>query len=125
MESEAFRDSVLLASGAMAHRMHGPPVPVKEDGVGQIVLGAEMLDGERKPTGKQESFEGAARRSIYVQVRRTRPLAVLESFDIATNTPNCTVRNFSNVAKAREILGWTPAVELPEGLRRTVADFLN
>jgi hypothetical protein len=33
------------------------------------------------------------RRSLYVQVRRSRPLAVLETFDLPAMTPNCTARN--------------------------------
>ncbi|EMI21826.1 protein containing DUF1549 [Rhodopirellula maiorica SM1] len=98
LESEAIRDAMIAATSVMTSEMHGPPVPVKEDAVGQIVLGQEMLDGERKPTGKEDDFEGVSRRSVYVQVRRSRPLAVLETFDIATVSPNCTERNFSNVA---------------------------
>lgn len=98
LESEAIRDAVLLASGVMTDTMHGPPVPVKEDAVGQIVLGEQKLDGERKPIEEDLDFEGISRRSIYVQVRRSRPLAVLEAFDIASVVPNCTQRNFSNVA---------------------------
>jgi hypothetical protein len=98
LESEAIRDAVLCASGVLLDRVHGPPVPVKEDAVGQIVLGKEMLDGERKPSGEDKQFAGAVRRSIYVQVRRSRPLAVLETFDLATTVPNCTLRNYSNVA---------------------------
>lgn len=98
LESEAIRDSILSASGVMLNQLHGPPVPVKEDAVGQIVLGKEMLDGERKPNGEREALDGVSRRSVYVQVRRSRPLAVLETFDIATVSPNCANRNFSNVA---------------------------
>jgi mono/diheme cytochrome c family protein len=98
LESEAVRDSILAVSGVLSSEMDGPPVPVKEDGVGQIVLGKEMLDGERKPTGADPGLPGAARRSLYVQVRRTRPLATLETFDIATPSPNCLQRSFSNVA---------------------------
>ncbi|GAA4470819.1 DUF1553 domain-containing protein [Novipirellula rosea] len=98
LESEAIRDAMIAATGVMTSEMHGPPVPVKEDAVGQIVLGKEKLDGERKPTGEDNDFEGVSRRSVYVQVRRSRPLAVLETFDIATVSPNCTERNFSNVA---------------------------
>ncbi len=98
LESEAIRDAVLLASGVMADTMHGPPIPVKEDAVGQIVLGEQKLDGERKPIAGEENIDGISRRSIYIQVRRSRPLAVLEAFDIANVVPNCTQRNFSNVA---------------------------
>ncbi|WP_417736374.1 DUF1553 domain-containing protein [Rosistilla oblonga] len=98
LESEAIRDAMLVANGTITNRLHGPPVPVKEDAVGQVVLGKEMLDGERKPTGKSQLGEEAGRRSVYVQVRRSRPLGVLETFDLATVAPNCTIRNYSNVA---------------------------
>lgn len=98
LESEAIRDSILAVSGMLVNRMGGAPVPVKEDAVGQIVLGKQKLDGERKPTPGNNLGAQAERRSVYIQVRRSRPLAVLESFDIATTTPNCTRRSSSNVA---------------------------
>ena len=78
--------------------MYGPPVPVMEDAVGQIVIGIEFLDGERKPTKTIPLNGEEYRRSLYIQVRRSRPLAVLETFDLATVSPNCTQRSFSNVA---------------------------
>ena len=98
LESEAIRDSLLRTSGQYVNKMLGPPIPVKEDGVGQVVLGKQKLDGERKPQPGNKLGSEAERRSLYVQVRRTRPLAFLETFDIATNAPNCTVRSDSNVA---------------------------
>lgn len=98
IESEAVRDAILFVSGNLSQKMYGPPVPVMEDAVGQIVVGIEFLDGERKPT-KTISLNGEQyRRSLYIQVRRSRPLAVLETFDLATVSPNCTQRSFSNVA---------------------------
>ncbi|QDV86897.1 DUF1553 domain-containing protein [Planctomycetes bacterium TBK1r] len=123
LESEAIRDAVLAASGALIHHMHGPPVPVKEDAVGQIVLGKEMLDGERKPKGEQANFDGVARRSVYVQVRRSRPLAVLETFDIAGVVPNCTSRNYSNVAPQSLLLMNSPfAIDHADQLAGHVID---
>ena len=98
IESEIFRDAVLAVSGRYNSRMFGPPIPVMEDGVGQIVLGKEDLDGERKPRATSGLGADEHRRSVYVQVRRSRPLAVLETFDIATVAPNCTKRPASNVA---------------------------
>ena len=98
LESEAFRDSVLMVSGLYNNKMHGPVIPVMEDGVGQIVIGIEDLDGERKPRAANGLGGEEHRRSIYVEVRRSRPLAVLAAFDIATTTPNCTQRASSNVA---------------------------
>lgn len=98
LESEVVRDAVLDISGQLNRQMFGAPVPVMEDGVGQIVIGREMLDGERKPQKGGGLGGQEARRSLYVQVRRTRPLAVLETFDAPRMTPNCTERNASNVA---------------------------
>lgn len=98
LESESIRDSVLAVSGMFVNKMFGPPIPVKEDGVGQIVLGKQKLDGERKPQPGNKLGAEAERRSVYIQVRRSRPLAVLESFDVATVSPNCTQRHRSNVA---------------------------
>ncbi|GIT28028.1 MAG: hypothetical protein Ct9H300mP1_00740 [Planctomycetaceae bacterium] len=98
LESEALRDAILAISGSMNSGMFGQPVSVMEDAVGQIVLGKKNLDGERKPT-KTIDLEGEQfRRSLYVQVRRTRPLGVLETFDVPVMTPNCSKGPSSNVA---------------------------
>ncbi|MEX0817971.1 MAG: PSD1 and planctomycete cytochrome C domain-containing protein [Pirellulaceae bacterium] len=98
LESEAVRDALLTVSDKLNAKLFGPPVPVMEDEVGQIVIGKENLDGERKP-GQTVPLHGEEfRRSTYVQVRRSRPLEVLETFDNPTMTPNCEQRNASNVA---------------------------
>ena len=98
LESEAVRDSMLWISDELVPELFGPPVSVKEDSVGQIVVGKEMLDGERKPTGGDNATKNAFRRSLYIQVRRSRPLAVLETFDLPIVSPNCELRVASNVA---------------------------
>lgn len=121
LESEAIRDAMLVANGSIVNRLHGPPVPVKEDAVGQIVLGKEMLDGERKPTGKDQLGDDASRRSVYVQVRRSRPLGVLETFDLATVAPNCTSRSYSNVAtQALLLMNSTFVIDQADQLAETV-----
>ena len=98
LESEAVRDALLTISDKLNRNLFGPPVPVMEDEVGQIVIGKENLDGERKP-GQTVPLHGEEfRRSAYVQVRRSRPLGVLETFDNPAMTPNCEQRNASNVA---------------------------
>lgn len=98
LESEAVRDALLAISGKLNLTLYGPPVPVMEDEVGQIVIGKENLDGERKP-GQSIPLQGAEfRRSAYVQVRRSRPLGVLETFDNPAMVPNCEQRGVSNVA---------------------------
>ncbi|HET6883626.1 MAG TPA: DUF1553 domain-containing protein, partial [Pirellulales bacterium] len=98
LESEVVRDAVLSISGRRQDKMFGPPVPVMEDEVGQIVVGRENLDGERKPTGASSLGGEEYRRSMYVEVRRSRPLGMLETFDAPVMSPNCDCRNFSTVA---------------------------
>lgn len=98
LESEVVRDAILSISGRRNDKLFGPPVPVMEDEVGQIVIGRENLDGERKPTGPVSLGGEEYRRSLYVQVRRSRPLGMLETFDAPIMSPNCDCRNFSTVA---------------------------
>ncbi|HQU41247.1 MAG TPA: DUF1549 domain-containing protein [Pirellulales bacterium] len=98
LESEAVRDAILSIGGQRHDKMFGPPVPVMEDEVGQIVIGRENLDGERKPTGPVSLGGEEYRRSLYVQMRRSRPLGMLETFDAPVMSPNCECRNVSTVA---------------------------
>ncbi len=97
LEAETLRDLTLTASGQMVHEAYGPPVPVMADRVGRWVLGIENLNAGRPgdviPLGKQEF-----RRSVFVQVRRSRRLAVLDSFDWPRMDPNCDQRRSSTVA---------------------------
>ena len=83
LEAEIVRDRILATSGEMNHQMHGPPVSVQADDVGQIVVAA-----------------GAAgkRRSVYVQVRRTMPVSMLRQFDMPDIKVNCDKRASSTVA---------------------------
>ena len=99
LEAETIRDSLLALSGYLTHKMFGPPVPVSPDMVGQIVVAVDTRDVASRPTGKviplgTEEF----RRTIYVQVRRSMPLGMLEPFDLPTLNPNCARRANSTVA---------------------------
>jgi len=98
LDAETLRDSLLSVTGQLTPKLFGPPVPVMEDAVGQIIIGQENLDGERKPGAVIPLHGEEYRRSIYVQVRRSRPLGVLATFDAPEMSPNCTQRNFSTVA---------------------------
>ena len=98
LEAEVIRDAMLAVADKLNTKMFGPPVPVMEDAVGQIVLGKENLDGERKPTKKVDLGGEEFRRSIYVQVRRTRTLSLFETFDAPEMSPNCERRDASTVA---------------------------
>ncbi|MES2791069.1 MAG: PSD1 and planctomycete cytochrome C domain-containing protein [Planctomycetota bacterium] len=95
LEAEAVRDTILAVNGKLNLRQFGSAVPVMEDDVGQIVVGIENKNGENRP-GPIIPMQGEEyRRSVYVQVRRSRPLAMLDTFDLPTLDPNCTSRNVS------------------------------
>jgi hypothetical protein len=99
LEAEAMRDAILAASGKLSTKMFGPPVPVAPDDVGQVVLGADTRDTAGRPTGRNVSLgEDEFRRSVYIQVRRTLPLSLMEAFDAPTLVPNCELRTTSTVA---------------------------
>ena len=93
LDAEAVRDRVLATSGVLNDRMFGPPVPVKEDSVGQIVVGVDVPADAEAPVGHD-----AFRRSVYVQVRRSQPLAMLHAFDQPVMETNCERRVVSTVA---------------------------
>jgi mono/diheme cytochrome c family protein len=93
LDAETLRDRILAASGTLSPRVFGPPVPVKEDGVGQVVVGVDAPAGGEPPVGHE-----AFRRSIYVQVRRSQPLAMLQVFDAPVMETNCDRRVSSTVA---------------------------
>ena len=97
LEAETLRDSVLSISGKLNRKRFGPPVPVMADRVGQFVIGKENVNAGRPGATidmKGEEF----RRSVYVQVRRSRPLAMLDAFDAPRMSPNCESRPSSTVA---------------------------
>src|SRR5437773_10524516 len=98
LEAEALRDSILAVTGKLNDTMFGPPVPIMEDEVGQFVVGIENKNGENRPGPIIPLHGEEFRRSVYVQVRRTRPLGVLETFDAAAVDPNCENRTASTVA---------------------------
>ncbi|MEC9097217.1 MAG: DUF1553 domain-containing protein, partial [Planctomycetota bacterium] len=96
MESEVVRDAILAVSGMLDQQMEGQAIPVMADRTGQWVIGKENLNAGRP--GPVIDMEGQQyRRSLYVQVRRSRPLAVLEPFDLPALAPNCTKRPSSTV----------------------------
>ncbi len=97
LDAESFRDAILSVSGTLRKKMAGPPVPIMADRVGRWVLGIENLNAGRP--GKVIPLKGEDyRRSLYVQARRSRPLAVLSTFDWPRMAPNCQQRHASTVA---------------------------
>lgn len=97
LDAETLRDSILVVNGTLNVRRFGPPVPVMADRVGQFVIGIENLNAGR-PGAVLDMKGEDLRRSVFVQVRRSRPLGTLSTFDMAMPEPNCTIRSSSTVA---------------------------
>jgi hypothetical protein len=111
LEAETIRDALLALSGRLSNKASGPPVPVTPDDVGQIIVGIDTRDSAGRPSGKvvplgDEEF----RRSIYVQVRRSTPLGMLEPFDVPVMSPNCQQRASSTVAPQSLLMMNSPFV---------------
>src|SRR5207237_6020917 len=82
LEAEAVRDSMLAATDRLNLKMLGSPVPVTVDEVGQTIVGLDNRDSAGRPVAKRAVLGGEEfRRSVYVQVRRSLPLSMLETFD--------------------------------------------
>ena len=72
LEAEMLRDRMLAASGQLDRKQFGPAVPVVDDFVGQVVVKDEL-----------------PRRSVYLEVRRSKPVSFLTAFDAPVMTLNC------------------------------------
>lgn len=81
LEAEAIRDRLLSVSGVLDATPFGPPVAIAPDDAGQIVVTNDV-----------------PRRSVYLQVRRTQPVAILTAFDAPVMDVNCERRPSSTVA---------------------------
>jgi Protein of unknown function (DUF1553)/Protein of unknown function (DUF1549) len=72
LEAEEIRDVILHLSGRLGETLYGPSVPVAEDAVGHVL-----------------PENDSARRSLYLQSRRTKPVSLLATFDFPTMAVNC------------------------------------
>jgi hypothetical protein len=97
LEAEAIRDAILEISGSRSQAMSGPAATVNPDEVGQVIIGKATRDGNGILVAKPDTGEDQFRRSIYIQVRRSMPLGMLEPFDVASTAPNCERRTSSTV----------------------------
>lgn len=82
LEGEVVRDSMLAASGKLNLQMAGVPAPVQPQGDGSVIT-ADDANGNR--------------RSIYLIVRRSQHLTMLDLFDTPLMEVNCPERNTSTV----------------------------
>lgn len=83
LEAEALRDAILHVSGTLNPQSFGPPVPMVRQPDGEVTVPADA---------------SGRRRSIYLQVRRSQPLTLLQVFDQPVLETNCTRRGNSTVA---------------------------
>lgn len=121
LQSETLRDAMLSIGGQLVLAMHGPPMPVNPDDVGQFILGKATRDGNGILVAKPDASRDAFRRSIYTQVRRSMPLGILEPFDPAAMAPNCDRRNNSTVAtQSLMMMNNSTVLELSEHFARRV-----
>jgi Protein of unknown function (DUF1553)/Protein of unknown function (DUF1549)/Planctomycete cytochrome C len=78
LDAEAIRDAMLTVTGELDHRQGGLYVPTDLINSGEVVI--------------NESAAGAARRSVYLQQRRTQIASFLEVFDAPSIVTTCTRR---------------------------------
>jgi mono/diheme cytochrome c family protein len=83
LDAEAVRDAMLAASGELDERPGGPYVPTERTAAGEVVVGEEV--------------EGARRRSIYLQQRRTQVMSLLDVFDAPSIVTTCTKRSVTTM----------------------------
>jgi hypothetical protein len=83
LDAEAMRDTILSVSGNLNLQTYGPPVPMQHHGSGEVTTPADASGN---------------RRSIYLQVRRSQPLTLLQVFDQPVMETNCTRRGVSTVS---------------------------
>ena len=83
LDAEAIRDAMLHVSGELDARAGGPYVPSKRSPTGTIEIA--------------ETADGAFRRSIYLQQRRTQVVTFLQLFDSPSVVTTCGKRTPSTV----------------------------
>ncbi len=99
LDAESLRDSILAVAGKLNLTAGGPPVAVARHPGGQVVTGVEELNPNSEVIAVKPLGEAAFRRSVYMEQRRSRPLTVLETFDLPAMSPNCEVRPTTTVAQ--------------------------
>jgi hypothetical protein len=83
LDAEALRDGLLAVSGELDGRMGGPYVPTRRRSDGRVDV--------------DEQQNGARRRAVYLQQRRTQVATLLELFDAPAMASNCSARTTSTV----------------------------
>ena len=86
LTAEEVRDSILEANGTLNRKMFGPPI--------YPPLPAEVLATASNPSAAwgKSSPEDAARRSVYIKVKRSLRVPLLANFDAPDTDSSCAVR---------------------------------
>lgn len=95
LEAEAIRDAMLAVSGCLNEQRFGP-------GIRPRIPAEAIFKGEAKygALWPENVVDGPAtwRRSIYIFVKRTQPLPILQTFDAPEAVTACSQRTVSTVA---------------------------
>ncbi len=97
LDAEGLRDAILALSGRLNPEPFGPPGPIAVDPQGRVVAGKQKRDGNGDAVGVEGANGLEFRRSIYLQVRRSTPVGMLEVFDAPVVNPNCEARPATTV----------------------------
>jgi hypothetical protein len=83
LDAEALRDAMLHVAGELDRRAGGPYIPTRRTSEGVVDVA--------------ESQDGARRRSVYLQQRRSQVVTFLQLFDAPSVVTGCSVRPTSTV----------------------------
>ena len=75
---------------------YGPPSGIGRDPQGRVITGIDK--GTITLNKVDPAGDADFRRSIYIQVRRSKPVTVLDTFDAPVMQPNCEMRAQTTVA---------------------------
>ena len=91
LSAEEIRDSVLTVTGELNLKAGGPSI--------YVPIAREVLQGQSRPGAGwgKSSPEEASRRSIYIHVKRSLLVPILEMFDQADTDSSCPVRYTTTV----------------------------
>jgi hypothetical protein len=92
LDAEEIRDAVLASAGTLNEKAGGPPVipPLEPDEVNAL--------GEKSQWPVTSDPAESLRRSVYLYVKRTFRLPILETYDAPDSTLSCSRRDVTNVS---------------------------
>lgn len=96
LDAETLRDSMLGMTGSLVQTSYGPPSGIGRDPQGRVITGIDK--GTITLNKVDPAGDADFRRSIYIQVRRSKPVTVLDTFDAPVMQPNCEMRAQTTVA---------------------------